>query len=77
MKAIQVKFMGCTDTKSSRLKVWAEGIKAMIVPVDYSVDIYDQAQDLVKAYIAHASWTNCKVVGFGTLPNGDWVGVMG
>ena len=37
MKAIQIKYLPVTNTKDSRLKVWAEGVKA----VTYSPNTFD------------------------------------
>lgn len=71
MKAIQVKYIGPTNTKGSRWKAWAEGVKPIYTPYSYS----DRDGG---AY--HAAWCLCEKYGWdglnlrsGSLPNGDWV----
>jgi len=71
MKAIQVKYIGPTNTKGSRWKAWAEGVKPIYVPYSYS----DRDGG---AY--HAAWVLCEKHGWpgielrsGVLPNGDCV----
>ena len=76
MKAIQIKFMGATDTKGSRLKAWAEGCPGMIESLDYGVDIEEQAYGLAMRYMVGMNWVECTLAGFGTLPSGDWVAVL-
>jgi hypothetical protein len=77
MKAIQIKYLSATDYQGSRLKVWAEGNKATIVGRDYALDVNDQARALAERYIAETFNGNCKLYGFGCLPNGDYVATLG
>jgi hypothetical protein len=80
MKAIQVKFMPCTNTKPTRLKVWAEGNKALIIARD-SLDSNDDkpcAQLAAEIFanslnwLAYDHWNECsRVLVGGMLPNGD------
>lgn len=69
MKAIQIKYLGPTIRGGSRLKA---GI--MIESLDYELNIEDQARKLADRYCMEKGWG--KISGFGTLPNGDWVGVL-
>ena len=80
MKAIQIKYMSMTNTKGSRLKVWAEGVK----PVIYSVESFDpnsvksiELQAALK--FAHSlDWLqNGKLdLAIGQLPNLDHCAVL-
>ena len=70
MKAIQVKYIPATNTKGSRWKAMAEGVKPVTVPFSYT----DRDGG---AY--HAAWCLCEKYGWngielrsGSLPNGDW-----
>jgi hypothetical protein len=71
MRAIQVKYLSATNTKGSRWKAYAAGVKPITVPLQYG-DI-----DL-GAF--HAAWCLCERQGWlgdtlikGLLPNGDHV----
>lgn len=74
MKAIQIKYMGPTDTKGARWKVWAEGVKAKYYSRDYEFDGQVDANFCVSAYLKCCGWNNNFVMG--TLPNGDYVAVL-
>ena len=74
MKAIQIKFMGATDTLPSRLKAWAEGGVHRIEALNYDEDISVQAERLARKLGQDYAWPD--VTGFGTLPNGDWVATL-
>jgi hypothetical protein len=76
MKAIQIKYLSPTNTKGSRLKVYAEGCKPFIASRDYAADYGTQAYNLADDYILLQGW-NCKISGFGQLPNGDYVATLG
>lgn len=77
MKAIQIKYMGATDTKPSRLKAMIEGSEASFVePLDYELDIEKQAYRMAERVILNMHWDNVEVSGFGVLPNGDWVATL-
>ena len=75
MKAIQIKFLGCTDTLPSRLKAWSEGGLQKVESLDYDLEVHEQAKRLARRY-AIECWS-LELSGFGTLPNGDFVGVVG
>lgn len=74
MKAIQIKYLAPTDTKGSRLKVWAEGVKPKIYGRNYDVSGEFDAENCAKEYAKDMNWFNPLV--FGMLPNGDYVAVM-
>ena len=73
MKAIQVKYIGATDTKPSRLKAWTEAGE-LVECVTY--DCHNQAHELAKRYAREIFGLNA-ITGFGSLPNGDWVATIG
>lgn len=86
MKAIQVKYLGPTRTKPSRLKIFAEGLPAMIKPCD-SFDtnhkfksVEQQAAELFANkynWLEYNSWTECEtVLRGGQIANGDHVFVF-
>lgn len=74
MKAIQVKYIGCTNTKPARLKVWAEGQKPVIESYNHAGGCEAQAKEMCERFVIERNWG--VIVGFGTLPNGDWVAVL-
>ena len=74
MKAIQIKYLGATNTKGARLKAWTEA-GTLTVPRDYGVNTDEQALQLAEQYIKDRDWGS-SVGGFGTLPNGDYVATL-
>lgn len=76
MKAIQIKYLPPTNTRGTRLKVWAEGMKPEIYNRDYELEPCDQARILGAAW-AHKHWQQTSDLGFGSLPNGDYVMTIG
>lgn len=86
MKAIQVKYMPATNTKPTRLKVFAEGLQPLI----YSVNEFDcnhkfksVEQQAAEKFANHFNWlVYCswneteKVLRGGQLANGDYVFVI-
>lgn len=77
MKAIQVKVLAPTNTRGSRLKAWAEGLKGIVCERDYEFDLTFQAESMVNIFIKEMGWEHIKITGFGSLPNGDWVATLG
>lgn len=77
MKAIQIKYLSPTDSSGARLKAMAEGVKSLVVGRDYELDVHDQARELAAHFIAETFQGNCKLYGFGCLPNGDYVATLG
>ncbi len=99
MKAIQVRYLGPTNTKGARLKAWTDA-GSITESRDYELGADQQAKRLIKRYIAD-KWPHMLEaessrsasrylemveidtnhdryrIGFGTLPNGDWVGTLG
>ena len=80
MKAIQVKCLPMTNTKGSRLKVWAEGVKA----VTYSSNAFDcnsvksvELQAALK-FADDMGWLNTGKLDLviGQLPNRDHCAVL-
>jgi hypothetical protein len=74
MKAIQIKYLGATDTKCARLKAWTDA-GTLTVPRDYGLNTDEQALQLAEQYIKKQDWGS-SVGGFGTLPNGDYVATL-
>ena len=74
MKAIQTKYLPCTNTRGSRIKAWAEGGNQVTVP--YPHELSGQAVHRL------AAETLCKKLGWtgallgGGLPNGDYAFVF-
>ena len=75
MKAIQIRYLSCTDTLPARLKIWAEGQKADVVSLDGGSCIEAYAREAAATYIRERNWGYIK--GFGSLPNGDYVATLG
>lgn len=74
MKAIQIKYVGATNTKGSRLKAWTDA-GSVTEGLDYSVNLWTQARNIADRYATERQWP--QVSGFGVLPNGDYVATMG
>ena len=72
MQAIQVKYLGPTNTKPSRLKAIAYG-GSVIVSYDYGQDDWEYA---ARALMKKLEWGNRELYR-GSLPNGDDVYVLG
>lgn len=75
MKAIQIRYLGATDTKCARLKAWTEA-GSMIESRNFEFVPEFQAARLALKYMESKGWGQ-KVSGFGTLPNGDFVVTIG
>lgn len=74
MKAIQIKYLGPTNTLGARLKVWAGDCPVKYMPRDYSIDVEVDATYCARLYMKLMGWQGD--IAFGTLPNGDYVAVM-
>lgn len=72
MKAIQVRYLGATDSKPSRLKVMAEGVESYCDALDSGSELEAQAEQMARLMIANLHW-EVEISGSGVLPNGDWV----
>lgn len=75
MKAIQIKYIGPTDTKGSHYKAMAEGNDSLCVSYDHGISDEQQARELAQLYCNLKDWG--QVYGFGCLPNGDYVATLG
>ena len=77
MKAILIKYLAPTNTKSVRLKACAEGVKAITIPrADHDFSLESDARLL--ADMAAQKWFGDLIVvdGFGTLPDGNFVATL-
>ena len=84
MKAIQIKYLPCTNTKPARLKAWTSSNVQLIVSRNSSLDIsvenesFALAQALIDKMVESKYWNKQTVItGFGCLPNGDYVATLG
>jgi len=73
MKAIQIKYLAATDTKGTRLKAFTDA-GSITESRDYALNDDDQARKLAARYALEKF--NCETLGFGTLPNGDYVATI-
>lgn len=76
MKAIQVKYIGPTNTRGTRVKAFADCGLSVIEPRDYALNYDEQARNAAIKLIAKMEW-NVDITGFGVLPNGDYVATLG
>lgn len=76
MKAIQIKYIGPTNTRGTRVKAFADCGLSVIEPRDYALNYDEQARDVANKLIAKMNW-NVSMTGFGQLPNGDYVATLG
>jgi len=75
-KAIQVRYLGCTNHKPSRWKAFAEGGLQTTFPYDHSLQSGENARCAALKLIDKMNW-NVKITGAGSLPNGDYVFTIG
>ena len=75
MQAIQVKYLGPTNTKDARLKAWAASGVSITESRDYGIEASKQAQIMCELYAKKMKW-HYSTMHFGTLPNEDWVGLI-
>lgn len=86
MKALLVKYLPVTNHQGARLKLIVDGFKPITQSRKYDLDARDQALQMMKNFCANTdisaneqyefkkqAWT---LRGFGTLPNGDYVGTL-
>ena len=85
MKAIQVRYLGMTNTKPSRYKITAEGLPTIIMSCDSFIDhpyksIECQAAEVLANkynWLNYNSYTECDVIlRGGQIANGDHVFVL-
>lgn len=70
MKAIQTRYIAPTNTKGSRIKVWAEGLPAIYRAYDYGERDAGRFNYALE-YARHYNWKGTLVEG--GLSNGDSV----
>lgn len=76
MKAIQVKYLGPTNFKSSRWKAWTEGGNQVTLLYDHALNSEENARRAASALIAKMNWRS-HITGSGVLPNLDYVFTIG
>jgi hypothetical protein len=76
MKAIQVKYLSCTNHKPSRWKAFAEGGLQIVLPYDHAMNAEENARSAAIALITKMQWRS-QITGAGGLPNGDYVFTLG
>ena len=69
MKAIQTRYLPPTNTRTARIKAWAEGVKPLVVPYAYGLGTDLAHIDAAMRLCARMEWTYSLVSG--GLPNGD------
>lgn len=76
MKAIQVKYLPCTNHKPSRWKAFAEGGLQVTLSYDHALNASDNAKRAAEALISKMQWRS-HITGEGVLPNQDYVFTIG
>ena len=76
MRAIQVKYLGATTHRDSRLKAFCDGFIHITESFDHELDMTEQGRQMAQKIIDKNNW-NCVITGQGTLPNGDDVFTVG
>jgi len=77
MKAIQIRYLPATNTLGARYKAFTDA-GSLTIGRNYGVDGETQAKQLAYAYCRKHNWHGpLNNVGFGTLPNGDYVFTIG
>ncbi len=56
MKAIQVKYVGPTDTRGARLKVCADGVRSIVLPYSHELSHEQMRADAARAMCAKYGW---------------------
>ena len=76
MKAIQCKTLAATETLPTRLKVWAEQNKAVVIGRS-NEHVHIQAASMICNYACGLGWLDSGLeISVGQLPNGDYCGVL-
>lgn len=76
MQAIEIKYLGATNTKGDRLKAVAR-VGVMTEGRDHTVDCDEQAKALASRF-AREMYADggFEIKGFGMLANGNWVATI-
>ena len=72
MQAIQVKFIGATNTKPSRFKAICEA-GSFTASVNHSLSTDDNEMQVALALMEKLGWNHVKISGRGHCPNGNAV----
>lgn len=70
MKAIQTRYLPCTNTRGSRIKAWAEGGHSVTIPYPQELSGEDVHRLAADKLCDKLGWSK-DLVG-GGLPNGDY-----
>lgn len=70
MKAIQVRYLGPTDCRGSRIKAWAEGVGSVTIPYPHELSGEAVYRLAAETLCKRQGWPHA-IVG-GGLPNGDY-----
>ena len=73
MKAIEIKYLGATNTQGERVKATIGRGNSITEPYNYGLEYNEQVILIAKKLIKKLDWRNCKISGSGTLPNGNKV----
>lgn len=72
MKAIQIRYLGYTETLPSRLKAFTDAGN-LVETIDPNIsELEEQVLGLARRYITKMGWS-ARISGTGVLKNGDWV----
>ncbi len=74
MIAIQVRYLGPTNYRGSRVKAMAEGVKSVTLPYNYAGDYLNSDKMAALQLCKNNKWPLNLVEG--QLPNGDYVFVF-
>jgi hypothetical protein len=72
MKAIQVKYLGCTNHRPSRWKAFVEGGAFCVRSYDHALNPEENARTAAIALMRKLGW-DYQLSEPGGLPNGDYV----
>lgn len=72
LQAIEVKYLGPTQTRGSRWKATAQA-GSLTVPMDYELDHGGNAERAARLLVARLDWDDWATLHGGALPNGDYV----
>ena len=80
MKAIQTRYLPCTDHRGSRIKASAEGVKSLTIGDPHELDLPGAHEKAAQALADrqakdHGGGWQLPLAG-GALPNGDWAWVF-
>tara|TARA_R110000744_G_scaffold38704_1_gene88497 strand:- start:348 stop:590 length:243 start_codon:yes stop_codon:yes gene_type:complete len=71
MKAIQIKYLGPTNTLGTRIKAFTTH-QSYTMAYNYDTDVEGNAYEAAQRLVDKMGWSST-IEGYGTLPNGDRV----